>query len=221
MWSLLTLFTGLAPPIIAMVTAIADRKAAEPSSACPVIRGSAAVRGARPVRSADWTVIYRDAGEQHEWRGAEPAMWNERVDGAVERMRIRAAATVPAPHPHAVPRQTRPQTAPAIPRPWQPPTAGATATARPPQPYAAHGQQQARSAPWQPHPHAAAPVTHAHAAAPLSPQPHPYLAPGTAQQPAARHVARHAARDTAGVARVPGQRLAPEPWPSAPAGGDR
>lgn len=89
-WSLLTLCTGLAPPIIAFVSAIAEKRAARTVPDAAVIRGSAAVRSIATAVPPTWRVYYRDAGERHEWEGGEPVMWRDPIEGAVGRMRARA-----------------------------------------------------------------------------------------------------------------------------------
>ena len=91
-WSLLTLCTGLAPPIVAMISAIADRRPTRPAAEPRVIRGSAAVPSVAAKGSPSWTVYYRDSGELHEWRGGEPVWWRDPIEGALGRMKARAEA---------------------------------------------------------------------------------------------------------------------------------
>ena len=93
-WSVLTLCTGIAPPIIALITALADRSD-PPAAVTPAIRGKAVVPSLA-FPAPNWTVYYQDAGERHEWRGAEPNLWHDRINGAVARMSAQAEAG-PAP----------------------------------------------------------------------------------------------------------------------------
>jgi cellulose synthase (UDP-forming) len=68
-WSTLTLLTGLAPPLIALGSAIATGRRARAAGAAQTVRGKAAT-------SLTWRVTYDDAGH-HEWSGAEPVRWRE------------------------------------------------------------------------------------------------------------------------------------------------
>jgi cellulose synthase (UDP-forming) len=128
-WSLLTLATGLAPPIIAMIGAISEKRAARSVAGAEVIRGSAAVRSVATAVPPTWRVYYRDAGERHEWRGGEPVMWGDPIDGAVSRMMARAEA---GPAPQQTRRISARGVAPAGPAIQHPSRRPATGVARVP-----------------------------------------------------------------------------------------
>lgn len=92
-WSALTLFTGLAPPVLAGVSALAERWREHSTFRADLgtVRGRAAVAGQATVRGAaavtaigrrkvpTWSVRYDDDGH-HEWRGDELDQWRDRLE---------------------------------------------------------------------------------------------------------------------------------------------
>ncbi|MFC0008090.1 glycosyltransferase family 2 protein [Micromonospora siamensis] len=105
-WSVLTLFTGIAPPIIALTSALTARAEARPAAA--TVRGTA--RALTGPLAADWQVYYDDAGH-HEWHGRESMVWQDgyTVPADGHRRRPERSAPVAGPRWPANPRNRVPR----------------------------------------------------------------------------------------------------------------
>jgi cellulose synthase/poly-beta-1,6-N-acetylglucosamine synthase-like glycosyltransferase len=76
-WAGLSLFTGLAPPVIAGFSALAGRRR-RPAPAAETVRA----RVRRPAAAASpprWTVYYSDSAGRHEWHDGDPVVWQDEL----------------------------------------------------------------------------------------------------------------------------------------------
>jgi cellulose synthase (UDP-forming) len=91
-WSGLTLFTGLGPPLIALGSTVATRLRARRARPAPTVRASVA------APRATWQVVYDDHGH-HEWSGDEPLRWIDPYTGESGRQPSRRSARGARPMP--------------------------------------------------------------------------------------------------------------------------
>jgi cellulose synthase/poly-beta-1,6-N-acetylglucosamine synthase-like glycosyltransferase len=96
-WATLSLATGLAPPIIAGLTALAARSHRRGRApAAETARG----RVRQPTPSPQWTVYYSDAAGRHEWHGGDAVVWLDTVEATGSD--IRSAVPLEALRPPAM-----------------------------------------------------------------------------------------------------------------------